>query len=139
MRVLPSIIHETLKAVVSQYNASQLITQREAVSREIRKILTVRLRISILLWMVAAHQAEHAKFIVEKAEQDKKKSIIRALVYPEGTHIVIPWLERPIIYDIHARTQPGREHLREPESPDGGNWSSCYMTYARDYQLCTGP
>uniref|UniRef100_A0A453MFR9 Prohibitin n=1 Tax=Aegilops tauschii subsp. strangulata TaxID=200361 RepID=A0A453MFR9_AEGTS len=52
MRVLPSIIHETLKAVVSQYNASQLITQREAVSREIRKILTVRLRISILLWMV---------------------------------------------------------------------------------------
>lgn len=24
-------------------------------------------------------------------------------VYPEGTHLMVPWFERPVIYDVRAR------------------------------------
>lgn len=98
-RVLPGICNEVLKAVVAQHDAAELLTLRDQVSMQIRDGLTARAKdfnielddVSLTHLnfskefskaiedkQVAEQQAERAKFIVAKAEQEKEAAIIRA-------------------------------------------------------------
>ncbi|KAF2432412.1 hypothetical protein EJ08DRAFT_669457 [Tothia fuscella] len=98
-RVLPSIGNEVLKSIVAQFDAAELITQREAVSNRIREDLLKRAQefnialedVSITHMtfgkeftkaveekQIAQQEAERARFIVEKAEQERQANVIRA-------------------------------------------------------------
>mmetsp|Transcript_53374 Transcript_53374/g.153083 ORF Transcript_53374/g.153083 Transcript_53374/m.153083 type:complete len:279 (-) Transcript_53374:112-948(-) len=98
-RVLPSIANEVMKATIAQYNAEELLTQREKVSKEIREAVVARasnfnilmddVSITHLTYgkefaraieekQVAEQQAEQQKFIVMKAEQERQATVIRA-------------------------------------------------------------
>jgi len=98
-RVLPSITNEVLKAVVAQFDAGELITQREALSAQVKSDLVERadkfgvvlddiaithltfgrdFTHSVEMKQVAQQDAEKARFMVEKAEQVKQAAIINA-------------------------------------------------------------
>ncbi|RMZ85204.1 hypothetical protein DV738_g428, partial [Chaetothyriales sp. CBS 135597] len=108
-RVLPSIGNEVLKAIVAQFDAAELITQREAVSQRIQEDLRRRaaefnialedVSITHMTFgreftraveqkQIAQQDAERARFIVEKAEQERQANVIRAEGEAESAEII---------------------------------------------------
>jgi len=98
-KILPSIVNEVLKSVIAQFNATALLTQREQVSRLIKSALEERAREFHLVLedvsitdlkfgreferaveakQVSQQEAERARFVVERALQEKKSTIIKA-------------------------------------------------------------
>lgn len=129
-RILPSIMNETLKAVVAQYNAEQLTTQREEVSRLVRRNLMERaldfhIKIddcsithlsfgpeytrAVESKQVAQQDAERAKYMVEMAEQERKSKVIAAQGEAEAAKLIgIAMQKNPAFAELR-RIEAARE------------------------------
>ncbi|KAJ0981292.1 hypothetical protein J5N97_009547 [Dioscorea zingiberensis] len=127
-KVLPSIGNEVLKAVVAQFNADQLLTERPHVSALVRDALIRRARdFNIVLddvaithlsygaefssavekKQVAQQEAERSKFLVARAEQERRAAVIRAEGESEAAKL---------ISDATAGTGMGLLELRRIEA-----------------------
>jgi prohibitin 2 len=108
-RVLPSIMNECAKAVVARYNANELLTKRDSVSKEISfelqkrasnfNIILEDVAITHLAFspeyakaveakQVAQQDAERAKYIVIGAQQEKKTIITKARGEAESASLI---------------------------------------------------
>jgi prohibitin 1 len=108
-KVLPSIGNEVLKAVVAQFNADQLLTDRPHVSALVREALVRRaaefnivlddvaithlayghdFALAVEKKQVAQQEAERSKFVVAKAEQERRAAVVRAEGESESARLI---------------------------------------------------
>jgi len=108
-KILPSLTKETLKSIIAQYNASQLITMRNEVSNQIREDLDRRCRDFFMVLddvaitelsfspqyaraveekQIAQQEVQRYSFVVEKAKQERQQKIVNAEGDAEAARLI---------------------------------------------------
>jgi prohibitin 1 len=109
-KILPSIGNEVLKSVVAQFDAGEIITQREHVSNNVRELLHKRAGEFGIIFddvsithvafsddytraieqkQVAQQIAERQRFLVEKSRQEKEAEVILAEGETESAKLIM--------------------------------------------------